>query len=66
MTTMFHEETQQFAVVDAATVGPAAGLGVMLCNTTTPVAPFTPIGPQGWQFVQGSNGMVYVDSSMRR
>ncbi|KAF8877458.1 hypothetical protein CPB84DRAFT_1750381 [Gymnopilus junonius] len=57
MTTMFNEETQQFAVVDASDSG-SAGVGVILCNTTFPVPPFIPIGNSDWSFQQGSHGTI--------
>lgn len=55
MNTMFNEESQQFAVVDASDGG-SAGAGIILCNTTFPVAPFIPIGNSDWSFQQGSEG----------
>ena len=55
MNTLFNEEAQQFAVVDASDGG-SAGAGIILCNTTFPVPPFNPIGNSDWSFEQGSVG----------
>lgn len=55
MSSLIHEETGFFVVVDASDGG-SAGVGVILSQSLNPVSPFVPIGNSAWSFVEGSEG----------
>ncbi|KDR81193.1 hypothetical protein GALMADRAFT_208016 [Galerina marginata CBS 339.88] len=64
MTTLFNEEAQQFAVVDASDGG-SAGSGIILCPTLFPAPPLNAIGNSDWSFLQGTQGTIITLSGGR-